>query len=83
MGDIRQAGLHIGIEFVRDPRTKEPTVDKCIQVRDEGMKLGAIFGLGGARRNVLKIKPPLIVNQGEADQVLGILERALQKVLRS
>jgi 4-aminobutyrate aminotransferase-like enzyme len=82
MGDIRQAGLHVGIEFVRDPKTKEPTVDKCIQIRDEGMKLGAIFGLGGARRNVLKIKPPLILKRDEANQILDILKRAMQRVLR-
>ena len=75
MGDIRQVGLHIGIEYVRDPATKEPAVDKCVQIRDEGMKLGVIFGLGGAHKNVLKVKPPLIVNQAEADEVLDILSR--------
>jgi len=82
MGDIRQAGLHIGVEFVRDPKTKEPAVDECVRVRDEGMGLGAIFGLGGAHRNVLKIKPPLIINQAEADEVLDILRRATRKTLR-
>jgi 4-aminobutyrate aminotransferase-like enzyme len=83
MGDIRQAGLHIGVEFVRDSKTKEPAVAECVRVRDEGMRLGAIFGLGGSHRNVLKIKPPLIINQAEADEVLDILRRAMQKVLRS
>jgi len=83
MGDIRAVGLHIGIEYVRDPKTKEPAVDKCIAIRDAGMQLGAIFGLGGARRNVLKVKPPLIVKQDEADEILDILRRAMQKVLRA
>jgi 4-aminobutyrate aminotransferase-like enzyme len=54
-----------------------------VRVRDEGMKLGAIFGLGGAHRNVLKIKPPLIINQAEADQVLDILRQAMRRVLRN
>jgi 4-aminobutyrate aminotransferase len=49
MGDIRAIGLHIGIEFVEDPVTKKPTVDKCVAIRDAGMKLGAIFGLGRTR----------------------------------
>jgi 4-aminobutyrate aminotransferase-like enzyme len=83
MGDIRAIGLHIGIEFVEDPVTKKPTVDKCVAIRDAGMKLGAIFGLGGAHRNVLKIKPPLIVNQSEADEILDIVHRAMQRVLRN
>ncbi len=82
MGDIRAVGLHIGIEYVEDPKTKEPAVDKCIQIRTEGMKLGAIFGLGGVRKNVLKVKPPLILQQHEADEILDILHRAMEKVLR-
>jgi len=83
MGDIRQAGLHVGIEFVHDPKTRELAEDTSVRIRDEGMKLGAICGLGGARRNVLKIKPPLILKPDEADQVLDILKQAMQKVLRS
>jgi len=82
IGDIRQAGLHIGVEFVEDPDTKEAAVEKCVRVRDEGMKIGAIFGLGGAHRNVLKVKPPLIVTQQEADEILGILRQAIHRVFR-
>jgi 4-aminobutyrate aminotransferase-like enzyme len=81
MGDVRAVGLHIGIEYV-DPKTKAPAIEACVKVREEGMKLGAIFGLGGARRNVLKVKPPLIVNQDEADEILDILRRAMTNVLR-
>lgn len=82
MGDIRAAGLHIGIEYVHDPQTKEPAVEECLQIRKEGMKLGALFGLGGVRKNVLKVKPPLITTREEADEVLDILQQATQKVLR-
>jgi 4-aminobutyrate aminotransferase-like enzyme len=82
MGDIRAVGLHIGVEYVRDPGTKEPAVEECLQIRREGLRLGAIFGLGGVRRNVLKVKPPLIVTWGEADEILEILRQAMHKVLR-
>jgi 4-aminobutyrate aminotransferase-like enzyme len=82
MGDIRAVGLHIGIEYVRDPGTKEPAVEDCLQLRREGLRLGAIFGLGGVRRNVLKVKPPLIVTRAEADEILDILKRAMHLVLR-
>jgi 4-aminobutyrate aminotransferase-like enzyme len=83
MGDIRALGLHIGIEFVRDPKTKEPLEAETIQIRAEGLKLGAIFGLGGVRKNVLKVKPPLILTTDEADEILGIVEGAMRRVLRS
>jgi 4-aminobutyrate aminotransferase-like enzyme len=82
MGDIRAVGLHIGIEYVSDPETKEPAIEQCLQIRREGLRLGAIFGLGGVRRNVLKVKPPLIVTQGEADEILDILGQAMHEVLR-
>ena len=82
MGDIRAVGLHIGVEYV-DLKTKVPAVDECLRVRGEAMKLGAIFGLAGVRKNVLKVKPPLIVRREEADEILDILSRAMKKVLRS
>ncbi|MEJ2554785.1 MAG: aminotransferase class III-fold pyridoxal phosphate-dependent enzyme [Anaerolineae bacterium] len=82
MGDIRAAGLHIGIEFVATTTTKEPLTEECIEIRNKGMQLGAIFGLGGARRNVLKVKPPLIISQAEVHEILDILRQAMQLVLR-
>jgi 4-aminobutyrate aminotransferase-like enzyme len=30
----------------------------------------------------LKVKPPLIITQAEADEVLAVLQRAMQHVLR-
>jgi 4-aminobutyrate aminotransferase-like enzyme len=82
MGDIRQAGLHIGIEFVRDPITKTPIPEETIRIKDEALKNGGLFGLGGVRKHVLKIKPPLIVNKGQCDEILDILEKSIRKVLR-
>lgn len=82
IGDIRQAGLHIGVELVRDPRTKEPLACEGKAVRDKGIELGVIFGLAGPRPNILKIKPPLIITQAECDEVIDKLQAALVKVLR-
>ncbi len=82
IGDIRVAGLHIGVEFVRDPVSKAPLDAETKAIRNAGMPLGAIFGLGGAHANVLKIKPPLIITEAEADEVLGILCEAMTQVLR-
>lgn len=81
IGDIRGVGLHIGIEFVKDPDTREADVDLAVRVREEGLKQGAIFGLGGVNRNVLKVKPPLIVSQSEADEILAILAQTLKIIL--
>jgi 4-aminobutyrate aminotransferase-like enzyme len=82
MGEVRQAGLHIGVEFVRDPETKEPLPEETVRIRNEGMKAGIICGLGGVRKNVLKVKPPLIINSTECDEIAEKLETAMRAVLR-
>jgi 4-aminobutyrate aminotransferase-like enzyme len=82
MGDIRAAGLHIGVELVRDPETKEPLHAEGKAIRDEGIKVGVMFGLAGPRTNVIKIKPPLIITKEECDEVLDKLRVALTRVLR-
>lgn len=82
IGEVRQAGLHIGVEFVKDPQSKLPLEKETVAIRDAGFKNGVIFGLGGVRKNVLKVKPPLIVNQAEADEILAKLEKSIQTVLR-
>lgn len=82
IGDIRVAGLHIGVEFVRDPESKDPLHAEGQAIRDEGIKAGVIFGLGGVRKNVLKIKPPLIITKDECDEVMEKLRTAMTRVLR-
>ena len=83
IGDIRGVGLHIGVEFVKDPDTREKDVELAVDIRKEGLKQGAIFGLGGANRQVLKVKPPLIVTQSEAEEILAILENSIEKIISS
>ena len=81
MGDVRQIGLHIGVEFVKDPDGKQPLEEQTKRIRDEGIKRGAIFGLAGVRGNLLKIKPPLIIQQDECDEVLRLLGESIRAVL--
>ncbi len=80
IGDVRQAGLHIGVEFVKDPVTKEADGERLSGVRSFAMDHGVIFGVGGMKRNVLKIKPPFVITEEEADRVLEVLREALVSV---
>lgn len=82
IGDVRQAGLHIGVELVKDPESKEPLMAEGKAVRSQGIKNGLILGLAGVRPNVLKIKPALTVAQDECDEILGKLRQAMTEVLR-
>ncbi len=82
IGDVRQAGLHIGVEFVRDPQSKQPLEKETVAIRNAGLQHGIIFGLGGVRKQVLKVKPPLIVNRAECDEILEKFEKSVKQVLR-
>ena len=82
LGDIRQAGLHIGVELVKDPDTKEPIDQESVAIRTEAIELGLILGTAGPHKNILKVKPPLIVNHSECDEILDKLKTAMKIVLR-
>ena len=75
--------MHLGVEFVRDPEDKEPLIEKTMAIQRKGLENGVIFGLSSVRKNVLKIKPPLIISRREADKVLGVLAKCIKKVLRN
>ena len=83
IGDIRQVGLHIGIEMI-DPNTGAPMCeDKAKAIRSYGMSdNGIIMGTGGFKKHVLKIKPPLITTMSEADEILERFEGSLKMALR-
>jgi len=83
IGDVRQAGLHIGIELVNDPVTKEPGTELLAAVRKAGFAHGIIFGVGGMAKNVLKIKPSLIITKDETDIVLEKFKKSLNSGLKS
>jgi len=83
IGDIRQVGLHIGIEMVESPETKKSlSVEKSKQIKSIAMEKGIILGTGGFRKHLLKIKPPLITNMHEADEIMDAFGSALKDVLR-
>jgi len=83
IGDIRQAGLHIGVELVKDPITKEPAAEEADAVRAMSQRNGVILGKGGPCAQVLKIKPPLVVNKSECDEILDVFGGALRQVFLS
>jgi len=82
IGDIRAFGFHIGIEFVKNKKTREQDYAGCTAMRDRGIKNGILFGVGGTGRGkcVLKIKPPLITTKVQADEILEKFVKTLNEV---
>jgi 4-aminobutyrate aminotransferase len=81
VGDIRGKGLMIGIEFVRDQKTKE----KAPAIRDHVIAAAYRKGLLvlGAGENSLRLAPPLIVDEEQADFALRTLDACITDAERS
>jgi len=76
IGDIRGPGLMIGIELVRNRKTKEPAREEADRFLDEGLKRGVLFGHARymSMGNVVKIKPPYVITESQVERVLDVFE---------
>jgi 4-aminobutyrate aminotransferase/(S)-3-amino-2-methylpropionate transaminase len=80
IGDVRGPGLFIGVEMVKDPETKEPAPAEAKRIVEEAWKRGVILACASALPNVIKIKPPLIIQEAEASFVLEVLADCMKAV---
>ena len=80
IGDVRGRGLMIGIEIVKDQKTKAPGVEESSRIREEMRKRGILIGKGGISRSVLRIQPPLIMTEQQAQKVIDALDASLRSV---
>ena len=82
MGDVRGRGLMIGIELVKD-KEKTPAAAEAGQVRRICREAGILVGVGGSLGNVVRLQPPLILSEDEADRICTTVERACREVAAS
>jgi 4-aminobutyrate aminotransferase-like enzyme len=80
IGDVRGAGLFIGVELVRDRSTLEPAADETAAIVNRMRDLGVLVGIDGPHANVLKIRPPLVFDENHALQLTDALDRALREI---
>ena len=78
VGEVRGRGLMIGIELVRDKQTKERATAERDAVIQGAFDRGLL--LLGCGPNTIRLMPPIIIDQEQADSALGILEAALNQV---
>ena len=80
IGDVRGLGLMIGIELVRDRKTKERAVEERNALVQEMFRRGIL--VLGAGKNAIRLAPPLVLSKAQADAVLRVLDEALDEVSR-
>lgn len=79
LGDVRGPGLFIGIELVKDRVSLEPAPEETARIANRMKQLGVLMSTDGPFHNVLKIKPPMVFSQKDADLLVDTLERVLEE----
>lgn len=80
VGDVRGLGMMLGLETVRDRRTKEPADREMAKIVYRAFELGLVVFYGGIYSNVMEITPPLIMTEAEVDEGVAILDQAIGEV---
>lgn len=82
IGEVRGAGLFVGVELVRDRATKEPAVAETAAIVNGLRDRRILISAAGPAANVLKIRPPLVFSKDNADLFLSALEEVLAQLSR-
>jgi len=75
IGDVRGIGLMIGVEFVKDRKSKTPDEEVSSKVAELAFERGLILLSCG--KSVIRIAPPLCITRAEVDEGLTIFEEAV------
>jgi 4-aminobutyrate aminotransferase len=78
VGDVRGMGLFLGVEIVKDKKSKVRGEEEAKQIIDYCFQHGALVIMAG--RNTLRFVPPLNITEDVMDEGLDILEEAIAAV---
>lgn len=78
VGDVRGAGLFVGVELVRDRETREPAGAEASDVVNALRDRGMLIGTDGPHHNVLKIRPPMPFDEENAARLVDALDAILR-----
>ncbi len=78
IGDVRGAGLFLGIELVRGDELK-PCTTEASHLSNRMRENGILMSTDGPYHNVLKIKPPICFSIQDADFLIDMLSRVLEE----
>jgi 4-aminobutyrate aminotransferase-like enzyme len=79
IGDVRGSGLFLGIELIRNENL-DPATDGAKILINNMKDLGVLLSTDGPFNNVIKIKPPLCIDESDIDFFLNNLDKELQSL---
>ena len=77
IGDVRGRGLFLGFEMVRDRDTLEAAAEEAQALVGEMRERGVLLSTDGPLHNVIKIKPPMVLNEADIDLTIDLLDEVL------
>ena len=78
IGNIAGVGLHLGIDLVKDPKTKERAVEEADSIMYKAMERGLAFKT--IEGNIITLRPALTITMEEMDRVVDILDDTIGEV---
>lgn len=74
LGHVDGRGLYIGIEFVKDRKTKEPAIEETDFMFNRCLEKGLLFEKGGYFYNRFQLIPALTIDKAEIDYALRVFD---------
>ena len=79
IGDVRGAGLFVGVELVSERASRAPHRSLTSQVVNRMRDKGVLISACAMGHNVLKIRPPLVLSADQAGLVIQALDESLSE----
>ena len=81
IGDVRGSGLFLGLDLVRDRETRQPATQEASYVVNRLRDRGILTGTDGPHHNIIKLRPPLVFSEADANLFLATLDSILEEDL--
>ena len=80
IGDVRGHGLYIGVEMVEPEGELVPDRARAVEFTDRLKDQGVLASNAGAFANVLKLRPPLVLEKSHAEEFLAAFDAVLTEL---
>ena len=79
IGDVRGSGLFLGVDLVLDRNTRAAAPLQASYVVNRLRECGILTGTDGPHHNVIKLRPPLVFTEKDAELFVSTLYAILQE----
>jgi len=80
IGDVRGKGPMMAMELVKNRETKEPAVEETKKILEKALNKGLLLLRAGLYGNVVRLHPPLTIENQYVDKGLDLLDETIREV---